>query len=81
MQRSSSLNPEVQNASAPQRTTKGIAGIPWISEQMGLSGRQCRRLAKQRKLPGVFRSQKGGRWKANKVQFLDWFEGLKTKTS
>jgi hypothetical protein len=61
------------------RKTGPIAGISWISKQLGLSGRQCRRLATQRKLPGVFRSQKGGRWKVNKGQFLDWHEGLKTK--
>jgi hypothetical protein len=60
-------------------TSHRIVGIPWIALQLGLSERQARRLAVQRKLAGVFRAQRGGRWKVNKVQFLDWHESGKTK--
>jgi hypothetical protein len=61
------------------RKTGPIEGIPWIAQQLGLSERQARRLAVQRKLAGIFRAQRGGRWKVNKAQFLDWHEGRKTK--
>jgi hypothetical protein len=53
-----------------QARPKSIAGIAWIAEQFGLSERQARRLAIQKLLPGLYRSQTGGRWKVNWVRFL-----------
>lgn len=59
--------------------TGGIAGIPWMAEQLGLSERQVRRLAAQRLLPGVYQSQKHGRYKVRKVEFLHHIEARKIK--
>jgi hypothetical protein len=55
-----------------------VAGIGWIAEQVGLSTRHCRRLATQRLIPGLYRSQRGGRWKVNKVKFLEWLDRITT---
>lgn len=70
-----SENPDSGNLTLKYR----IGGVAWIAAQLGLSERQVRRLAVQRKLAGIFRAQKGDRWKVNKAQFLGWHEGRKTK--
>jgi Helix-turn-helix domain len=70
---------ESHGSGSNNQNSHHIVGTPWIALQLGLSERQARRLAVQRKLAGVFRSQKGGRWKVNKVQFSDWIEGRKIK--
>jgi hypothetical protein len=56
-----------------------IAGIPWIAAHLGCSDRQARRLAALRKIPGVYRTHRGARFKVHKVQFLDWLESRKVK--
>jgi hypothetical protein len=62
-----------------RRRRPGIAGVPWISAQLGLSERQTRRLAVQGLIPGVYRSQPRGHWKVHMVQFLDGLESRKAK--
>jgi Helix-turn-helix domain/Ribosomal protein S14p/S29e len=59
--------------------SRPIAGVSWISEQLGLSRRQVRRLAVQGAIPGVYRSQKRGKWRVHKVEFLVWLERRKAK--
>lgn len=62
------LQPPAIAQNAPklaQDKPKLVAGIRGGAEQLGLSERQCGRLAVQRLLPGGFR----GRWKVKRTEF------------